>query len=175
MNNEERAERDAQIYQLALRGYTPEEIAPNFRLSPSTTHEIISRVNAALHRPDPNQAKLMELDRLDKLLKKAVSVLNKKHLAHSHGRVILDPTNELKPLEDSAPALNAISTILKIQERRAKLLGLDAPTNVNIITPPDALSTELQELVNEAKARAANVEEYLAAPTLTAQIPTEEE
>lgn len=162
MTDEERAERDAQIYQLALRGYTPEEIARTFRLSPSTTHEIISRVNAALHRPDPNQQKLMELDRIDKLLKKAVSVLNRKHLAHSHGRVILDPTNNLQPLEDTQPTLNAINTILKLQERRAKLLGLDAPTNVNITTPPDPLSTELQELVNEAKARAANVESYLA-------------
>lgn len=148
-------ERDAQIYHLRLKGYSPEEIAPLYGLSPATVADIVSKVSSALHRADPHQHKMMELDRLDRLLKKAIKVLDKKHVAVSHGRVIFDPTTNA-PLVDDGPTLDAIKTVLSIMERRARLLGLDAPSTLTINTPPDPLSVELQEMINEAKARTLN-------------------
>lgn len=156
MPNQDNTRRDAEIYRLRLRGYSPEEIADLYGLSPDTTQSIISRVTSALHRTDPTASKLLELDRLDKLLRKAVAVLNTKHLAVSHGRIVRDENGAA--LVDDEPTLAAIATILKIMERRARFEGTDAPTTHILETPPEPLSVELQELVNEAKARASNID-----------------
>lgn len=156
MPQADNTKRDAEIYRLRLRGYSPEEIAGLYGLSPHTTASIISRVTAALHRTDPTASKLLELDRLDRLLKKAVVIADRRHLAVSHGRVIFDPTTNA-PMIDDAPTLDAISSIIKIMDQRARYEGTYAPTNLNITTPPEPLSLELQELVNEAKARASNI------------------
>ena len=46
------------------------------------------------------------------------------HVAISNGRVVYQGEN---PVKDDGPALQAIDRLLKIQERRARLIGLDAP------------------------------------------------
>ncbi|WP_327105869.1 hypothetical protein [Nonomuraea glycinis] len=37
-----------------------------------------------------------------------------------------------EPIEDDAPTLTAIKTVLAIEERRAKLLGLDTPVKQQV-------------------------------------------
>ena len=83
---------------------------------------------------------------LDELAQAARAVLERKHLVVSQGRVVrlgkpyIDKeTGEAEvddgrgePLEDDAPVLQDIDRLLKIQERRARLLGLDAPQRVSI-------------------------------------------
>lgn len=68
--------------------------------------------------------RLLALARLDDLLKTAHEVLERKHITVSNGKVIY---HDERPLEDDAPTLMAIKTVLAIEERRSKLLGLDTP------------------------------------------------
>jgi hypothetical protein len=51
------------------------------------------------------------------------------------------------------PVLQAIDRLLKIQERRARLLGLDAPTQhrVNVLSE-DAIDAEIARLEAELRA-----------------------
>lgn len=70
-----------------------------------------------------------QLERLDALLVEANKVLARKHITVSHGQVV---RLNGEPIEDDAPTLAAIVTVLKIEERRAKLLGLDAPVKAEL-------------------------------------------
>ena len=88
-----------------------------------------------------------ELQRLDLLLAEAWRVMKRAHVTVSHGRIIRDDDTD-EPLLDDGPVLSAIDRVLKIQERRAKLLGLDAPTKVEAITI-DALDAEIAKLSAE--------------------------
>lgn len=89
-----------------------------------------------------DELRVLELERLDRWSEAAVAVLKKKHVAHSNGRVI---TLDGQPLEDDGPVLAAIDRLLKIQERRAKLHGLDAPTKHEVRTI-GAIEAEVAEL-----------------------------
>lgn len=73
--------------------------------------------------------RVLALARLDDLLKAAHEVLERKHITVNNGKVIY--LGE-QPIEDDAPTLMAIKTILQIEERRAKLLGLDTPVKQQV-------------------------------------------
>ncbi len=60
----------------------------------------------------------------------------------------MNPANPNEPLRDRAPVLAAIDRLLKIEERRAKLLGLDAPVRAELITI-DAIEAEVARLAAE--------------------------
>lgn len=57
----------------------------------------------------------------------------------------------------------AIEVAIKVGERRAKLLGIDAPVRAEITVEeaPSAEDLELRDMINEAKARIANEEAQL--------------
>lgn len=109
----------------------------------------------------------MELDRLDIMLKKALGIMEAVHVFVSQGHVVreyvLDAAGrritigmdaqgnelyEMRTIIDHAPSLKAIDTCLRIMERRAKLLGLDAPTKVEVFTL-DYIEAKIRELADE--------------------------
>lgn len=102
-----------------------------------------------------------ELQRLDLLLAEAWAILKRDHVTVSHGRIVRDDLEQ--PILDDGPTLSAIDRILKIQERRAKFLGLDAPTKVEAITV-DALDAEIAKLAAELESSEAREAEG-ASPT----------
>lgn len=72
-----------------------------------------------------------DLERLDAMLAEAWRVMEAGHLAVSGGKVVMvGPEGGESPLADNGPKLEAIRTLLRVLERRARLLGLDAPTRV---------------------------------------------
>lgn len=80
-----------------------------------------------------------ELERLDLLQRKATEVLERRHLVVQSGKVVRAGANEDgdpegEPLEDDGPTLAAVASLLRIAERRAKLLGLDAPVKADVTT-----------------------------------------
>lgn len=87
-----------------------------------------------------------ELQRLDLLLAEAWAVLKRAHVTVSHGRIVRDDLEE--PILDDGPTLAAIDRILKIQERRAKFLGLDAPQRHEVVSI-DAVDAEIARLSAE--------------------------
>ncbi len=82
-----------------------------------------SRKELALATEDMRE---VELQRLDDLERAARTVLDAMHIVVQHGRVVRTDTGE--EVVDHDPALRAVDRLLKIAERRARLLGLDSPT-----------------------------------------------
>lgn len=76
-----------------------------------------------------------ELMRLDALTREAWAVMKRPHLLVSGGKVVRlvnEATGEERTLSDDKPILEAIDRLVKISQRRAALLGLDAPTRVSL-------------------------------------------
>jgi hypothetical protein len=94
----------------------------------------------------------VETQRLAAAEQAAWQVLRRKHITVQHGRIVRDDTGE--PVEDDAPVLNAIDRILRISERRARLLGLDAPARIEV---SDAVDADIARLAAELAAAAGRV------------------
>lgn len=141
----ETATRDAEAARLRTRGLTYRQIADKLNMAgPGKAYEAVRRVLAETTQEAADDLRMVELERLDLMYQAALKVLETEHLTISHGRVIYRDDNG-KPLADDGPVLVAIDRMLKIQERRAKLLGLDAPTKANV-TVSDAITTEIEQL-----------------------------
>lgn len=90
-----------------------------------------------------------ELERLNALYARLEKLLDKQHVAISNGRVV---TLHDEPIEDDGPILHVVDRLLRIDEsrrrvgeRRAKLLGLDAPQRMEVLTIDD-IDAQIREL-----------------------------
>ena len=88
----------------------------------------------------------LELAKLDALERAAWAVLRTRHILAQQGKIVC--TEDGTPLEDDAPTLQAIDRILKIAERRARLLGHDAPVRAKVEVT-DAIDADIERLVAE--------------------------
>lgn len=126
----ESAERDAQAARLRTRGYSYQRIAEELGYNQKgDAHHAVKRVLDATVRDAGDELRTLELERLDSMYVSVVEVLERKHFTVSNGKIIYMGDD---PLEDDAPVLMAVDRLLKIQERRAKLLGLDLPQKVEV-------------------------------------------
>ncbi|MER6191786.1 hypothetical protein [Streptomyces cyaneofuscatus] len=135
------AERDARAAELRSKGWTYPRIAAELGFNHrADAYNAVKRVLKETVREAGEDVRALELERLDRLEAAANEVLEREHVTVSNGRVV--SLNET-PLPDDGPVLAAIDRLLKIQERRARLLGLDAPTKAAItITPERAAAIE---------------------------------
>ncbi|MGH3382674.1 MAG: helix-turn-helix domain-containing protein [Actinoallomurus sp.] len=121
----ETAKRDAEAAKLRSRGWTYQRIADHLGVTKATAHEAVKRaLHDTLAEPAADVREL-ELARLDAMYDAVIKVLETKHVTVNNGRVIYVGDT---PLEDDGPVLAAVDRLIKIQERRARLLGLDAKT-----------------------------------------------
>jgi hypothetical protein len=80
-----------------------------------------------------------------------MKVLRRPHVVISAGKVVVHPDTR-QSLEDDIPVLKAIDTLLRIQERRARLLGLDAPAQTTVhVLSEDAIDQEIARLEAELR------------------------
>lgn len=136
------AERRAEMLSLRLEGKTLEQIGAHMNVGADTVHRVISRALTSVTKEPAEELRSLELGRCDVLLTEAMQTVKAFHPLVSAGRVVSAPmlNNQGEPirnpetgdvltrvLEDKAPKLAAIHTAVKVMERRAKLLGLDAP------------------------------------------------
>jgi hypothetical protein len=150
--NPDTAERDADACRLRRDGCTYDHIAAELGYADrGDAYKGVQRALVAIVQEAAEEVRAVELDRLDMLWRAGLKVLRAKHVTVSNGKVIYlrdDQGNET-PLLDDAPVLNAIDRLLRIMERRAKLLGLDAPKRIEVLTMDviDAEIARLSELV----------------------------
>lgn len=138
----QQAERRAEVLKLRLDGHTLQEIGDRLGIRRDSVHGIITRALREMTQ-DPSQELLaLELTRLDSLYAEALKavrsftpVLHNGKIVRipvidSNGDAIKDPETD-QPLtciaQDRQPVLAGIAVAVRIGERRAKLLGLDAP------------------------------------------------
>lgn len=145
------ARRDAEAARLRARGWSYAQIAEHMGYANHTgARQAVHRALQAVVQEPAEELRNLELARLDIMWQAAVAVLEANHYLVSQGRLIfLGP----RPLEDDAPVLAALDRMLKIMERRARLLGLDAParTRVEVVTE-DAVDAEIARLEQELAA-----------------------
>lgn len=136
------AERRAEVLRLRLDGHTLQEIGDRMGIRADSVHDIITRALRAMTQ-DPSQELLtLELARLDSLYAEALKAVRSFTPVLHNGRVvqipIIDSNGDTikhpetgQPLtciaQDRQPVLAGIACAVRIAERRAKLLGLDAP------------------------------------------------
>lgn len=117
----------------------------------SRAYRIVQRALDRLVREPAEQVRQLELGRLDQLWVEATKILRRQHVVISAGKVVVHPDTGV-PLEDPMPILRAIDTLLKIQERRARLLGLDAPAQRTVhVLSEDAIDQEIARLEAELR------------------------
>lgn len=175
-------QRDYAAADLRAKGRSLQAIADELGFaSRGHAHDAIQRAFAALPAEGAEDAKALDLARIDRLIEAAWEVLETHHVTVSQGKIVgrfagfaKDPDTgetvrnaEGEPLpvydelDDDAPVLAAIDRIERLTARRAKIFGYDAParSRVEVITE-DAVDAELAELTrqiaeNDARAAAA--------------------
>ena len=144
----EQRHEDNKAATLRLRGKTYVEIAHELGVSKSTAYDMVSRALSEL--PTESTAELLanETAKLDYLEAKAHEIMVKHH-AH------VTPSGKVATLDgeiitDDGPVLQAMNTLLKIADRRAKLLGLNAPVRTEL-TGKGGGAIEIEDKSREAR------------------------
>lgn len=126
----ETARQDARAAELRAEGYSYQQIADELGFSDrGRAHHAVRRALRDIAEKPAAAVRDLELRRLDAMYEAVMEVLERRHVTVSHGKVI---EHDGGPLIDDAPVLAAVDRLLKIQARRAALLGLDAETKVNL-------------------------------------------
>lgn len=156
-NSAERAEQQAEAYRLRLRGHSLRAIGGIMGFSHETARRLVQVEAEKLTLPLADELRKQQLERLNDARLAVLAVLERKHVHISEGRVVRDKDPETglvgEPIEDDAPVLQAVDRLVKIEDRIAKLLGLDAPVQSEISAVVENRPVELLGLLAQARAR----------------------
>lgn len=142
-------ERDARAVELRRRHLNYQQIAREMGYaSKSSAYEAVQRGLNDTQAESNDEVRQMELERLDDLARVAQRAMNARHYVVSAGGKIVYHPDTGEPLIDHGPNLQALDKLIKIMERRAKYLPLDAPTRVEVFTL-DAIEAEIRRLEAE--------------------------
>jgi hypothetical protein len=145
----EQARLDAEALDLYTKHGSGRKVA---ELQDVTLHTAQDRIQRALNRttsPKAREWKDRQLAALDYLEEQVWKVLTARHITVSNGKLIYHPETD-QPLEDDGPVLTATATMLRIWERRSKLLGTDAPTKSTVtVVTEDVVDAEMRRLTEE--------------------------
>ena len=159
--------RDHKAAELRGQGYSFDRIAEELGFaSRGKAHEAVMRAYADIPSEESEQAKRLDLERIDRLIEQAWQIMLRDHVTVSQGRVVgklvgverdtdgsvvLDGDGKAIPIYedilDDGPAIAAIREIRALVERRAKMIGYDAPSRSRIeVVPEDAVDAEIARL-----------------------------
>ena len=127
----EQIELDHEAAMLRSDGKTFKQIADHFGLAdPSGGYYMVQRAIEDIPREATVELIALELAKLDSLERRYHAIMDKHHVyVSASGRVVYDGDERL---EDDAPLMKAMEGLLRVAARRAKLLGLDAPTRAEL-------------------------------------------
>lgn len=142
------AERRTKAINLRRDGHTWEDIATQLGYADrGAACKDVSRALAARLAEQgqaADEAREIELERLDDLWRRALAVLTAQHEVIYQG--------EATGIPDDGPSLAAIDRLLRISDRRAKLLGLDAPTRVEGTLGAAGADAQVEALIAQVEA-----------------------
>lgn len=138
------------------RGKTMPVLADELGLSLSTAERYLSLVIGLRTPLAVDEFRRQQNDRLD-LTQRQVDEQVKLAEDLMAQAMRADPPSVAGVERASALRMQAIALQLRVDERRARLNGLDAPIKVDAtVTQVDPMDAELAELLRQAKAKAAN-------------------
>jgi len=144
-------ERAREALEMRKNGHTFAAISERLGCSGNYAYKLVKQALLAIIQEPAEDVRALELERLDTMQHAMMEILGEKHLLVSSGAIISaevldndgnpvhdDLTGAPKKirLTDAGPKFAAVTALIKIAERRAKLLGLDAPTKT-AFTDPD--------------------------------------
>ena len=142
------AQRDAEACRLRACGYSYEAIAKQLSYgNRGNAHRAVQTALSSTVREGADELRELALIELDEMAREGWAVLRREHILVSGGRVV---KQDGKPVPDDGPVLAALDRLLKIAERRVRLLGLDAAvkSRVEVITA-DMIEAEITRLEAE--------------------------
>jgi hypothetical protein len=147
-----RTDNAARAFGMSLKGMSNAAIGAEFGVSGEAIRLLLNEYRSHLVTPLAEEARNVELAKLDRAEAVAWRILEDNHVAFQHGKVV---TLDGKPIQDVEPVFKAIATILKISERRSKYMGLDAPTKTETITTQaPSIDDHVMRLVEQVNANA---------------------
>lgn len=148
--NTDTAARDGEACRLRTTGMTYAQVAEQLGYhDASHARQGVERAMTATLSEPAEALRRLELAKLDTMAVAAWEVLDAEHPVVSAGRIMV---HDGEPLRDPMPVLHAIDRLLRIAERRARLLGLDSPIRVGAISMAD-IDAEIVRLDTEIAAR----------------------
>jgi hypothetical protein len=172
------AQRDAEAAALRAKGRTFDEIAAALGFANrGAAFKAVQRAFAAIPYEQAEEARRLDLERIDRLIATAWDVMERPHLTVSQGKVVGkrtgwerdeatgeilrdrdgDPIGVYEDVLDDGLALAAIREIRGLLERRARMTGYDAPAKARVEIVDDevalalaqAMEAEIAELAQE--------------------------
>jgi len=151
LTNVDLAEQQRTCYELRLRHHTIREIAALTGLSVGTVHKRITDEIETTVSPYREQYRVLERERLEGISRRLLDMMSKPHYVIEKGQVL---TIAGEPVEDIAVTLACTDRFLKVQERRARLEGLDAPVKVDVDASEVPVPAEALSMIERARQQA---------------------
>lgn len=160
------ARRDAEAAALRGKGYTFDAIAAELGMaSRAKAYEAVQRAFAAIPYEQVEEARRLDLERIDRLIAHCWAVMEREHVTVSQGRIVGkrvgwerdEATGELlfdgdgapipvfEDLLDDGPGMTAVREIRGLLERRARMTGYDAPARARIEVVDDDVARALAD------------------------------
>ncbi|MEV8439147.1 hypothetical protein AB0425_17370 [Actinosynnema sp. NPDC051121] len=153
LTNVNLAEQQRVCYELRLRHHTIREISAMTGLAVGTVHRRITDEIERTVSPFREQYRIMERERLEGISRRILEAMSKPHYLIRDGNVV---TVDDEPVEDVMVLLACTDRFMRVQERRARLEGLDAAPKTEAdeakVLPEDI---ELAKMIAKARERAS--------------------
>ena len=168
MRTPEQIARDHEAAEMRSRAMSYSAIGRHFNVSKQTAHNMVERAIADIPREGTEDVVRLELEKLDFLERTLYDIMQKEHLiVTASGKVA---TVDGVPLPDDGVTMKAIDGLLKVSERRGKILGINAPTKHEVITL-DIVEAEIRRLESELGAKDDNQATEIAGIETPAELP----
>jgi hypothetical protein len=127
-------------------------IADEMECSIFKVQRLLNKYTPKLLESDATKHREIEVQKLDLLEEKLWGLLDEEYYTVSSGQVVYMETGD--PVPDIDPVMKVIDRILRVSERRSKLLGLDKPVRVEAtIHQVDSADMELAQMIREGRAK----------------------
>lgn len=139
-NDIARADTDAAVMELKRQDLTFDQIATELGISRATAHRAFHRALLNIPAPAVDSYRAKHLARLALMREVVQEIVETRHAVISNGHVVSpvigtgDDGRPIygEPYKDDSVTMAAVKTLKELDEREAKLLGLDAKTEVNL-------------------------------------------
>lgn len=132
--------RNREIFHLHVHGWTQYALADKFGMSQQRISQIIREIRELIGPVDVDARRQAMLERLDASRRRMLELAEMNGApvtAGKDGSVVYDPESG-GVVRDYGLRINATRTVLAVDDREAKLLGLDAPAKADLTVHGEA-------------------------------------
>jgi hypothetical protein len=144
----QRAELARQAFELKILGRTYHDIGIEIGVPRATVFELVQEEISARVSPKVEQYRELQLAEIDKAIEILWPMAETPAIITQMGKIVYDQNGETIP--DTESQMKALDRIQRLIERRAKLLGLDAPAKTDLkVTQQSEQDLEIKQLIEQ--------------------------